>query len=358
MKPSDSHETRAALRRRWKFGVIAVVLATGGCVTALLLADVYLHTRVQNQAGVNVWGYRGSAVGRKKPGDIRVVVVGGSTAFGYGLPWNEAWPFYLDELLNTAPTRSRYQVINLGAPGQGAYGFSFDLADYAYLRYDVAILYEGYNDLGRPMAFDPTPGVVNHYLWRRQSPVYRMTGYFPVLPLVFREKAMALRAGGDLDAAYRGEVHFKPGLAAATTASVLASTARITDALGERLGSLTTGVALSHDPIDATSWAPYTDSVMAAAAGARARGVRVVVVTQPYVSDAHVAQQRALASALEARFHGDNGVRYVNLGDAVNLHDRSVAYDGLHLVAGANRTIAARLVGTVREMTGNLTHHD
>ena len=349
--------TSAALRR-WIFGVAAVVLATGGCIAALVLTDAYLHFRVQNQAGVNVWGYRGPVVGRKKPGDIRIVAIGGSTAFGYGLPWNESWPFYLDEFLNTAPASGRYQVINLGAPGQGAYGFSFDLTDYAYLQYDVAILYEGYNDLGRPMAFDPTPGVVNHYLWRRQSPVYRMTGYFPVLPLVFREKAMALRAGGDLDAAYRGEVHFKPGLAAATTASVLTSAARITDAIGERLGGLSPGVALSHDPIDTTTWTSYTDSVVAATAGARARGVRVVVVTQPYVSDAHVAQQRALAAALESRFRGDRGVRYVNLGEAVDLQDRSVAYDGLHLVARANRTIASRLVETVREISENLTHHD
>jgi lysophospholipase L1-like esterase len=350
-------ETTVSRRRKtWIFGAVTVALVVGAGTASLLLADVYLHRRVQNLAGVNVWGYRGPSVGRKRSGDVRIVALGGSTTFGYGLPWNEAWPFYLEAQLNEGPANARYQVVNLGAPGQGAYGFSFDLADYAYLGYDVAIFYEGYNDLGRPMAFDPTPRVVNHYLWRRQSPVFRLTGYFPVLPLVLREKAMALRAGGDLNAAYRGEVHFKPGLAAEATASVLASAATITDAIGKRLGGLSTGAALSHDPIDDTSWTTYTASVLAAVEQARSRRVGVAVVTQPYVSDAHVVQQRALAAALKARFGGDAGVRYVNLGDAVDLRDRAVAYDGLHLVARANRTIAERLTATVRELAVIVTH--
>jgi len=336
---------------RWKLGVAAVALAAGACLATLLLADLYLHRRVQNLAGVNLWGYRGPSVGRKRPGDIRVVALGGSTAFGYGLPWNEAWPFYVEQLLNAGSEAARYQVVNLGAPGQGAYGFSFDLADYRYLDYDVAIFYEGYNDLGRPMAFDPTPHVVNHYLWRRQSPVFRLTGYFPVLPLVFREKAMALRAGGDLNAAYRGEIAFKPGLAAEATASALAGAATVADALGRRLGTLSAGVPLSHEPVDDKQWTTYTGDVLDAAALARARGVRVAVVTQPYLSDAHVAQQRALSEALAARYAADPGVRYVNLGRTVDLQDRAVAYDGLHLVARANRTVAEHLVTTVRELS-------
>ena len=35
---------------------------------------------------------------------------------------------------------------------------------------------------------------------REQSPIFRATGYFPILPLAFREKAMALRSGGDIEA--------------------------------------------------------------------------------------------------------------------------------------------------------------
>src|SRR5689334_3161149 len=115
-------------------------------VVCLLAIDVYAHSRVQNSGGVNIWGYRGPTIGRKRLHEIRVVVLGGSTAFGYGVPSNEAFAFYLEGMLNARGTRP-FRVVNLGAPSQGAYGFRFDLADYAYLEYDVAILYEGYNDL-------------------------------------------------------------------------------------------------------------------------------------------------------------------------------------------------------------------
>jgi hypothetical protein len=341
---------RLTARRRFAFALMAVVLTATTCALAILLADIYLHIRVQNLAGVNVWGYRGSVVGRKPPGEIRVVVLGGSTAFGYGLPANESWPAYLDALLNGSCAGEKYRVVNLGAPGQGAYGFAFDLADYAYLAYDIVILYEGYNDLGNPMAFDPTPAIENHYLWRRQSPVFHLTGYFPILPLVFREKAMALRSGGQLDAAYRGEVHFSPGLAARMTASALTGAATVAEALGRRVGRLTDTATLSHAPLDTTTWRSYTDSVVKAVAAARTRGARVLVVTQPYISDAHVAQQKALAAAITTRFGVDDGVRYVNLGTTVDLRDSSVAYDGIHLVARANRTIAERLVKPVCEI--------
>jgi lysophospholipase L1-like esterase len=345
-------------RRRAAFAIVAALLAASLCAAVLVAADVYLHARVQDVAGVNVWGYRGPVIGRKRPDEIRIVALGGSTTFGFGLFANESWPFYLGELLNSESAAGRYRVVNLGAPGQGAYGFAFDLADYAYLHYDLAVLYEGYNDLGRPMAFDPTPGVVNHYLWRRQSPVYLLTGYFPILPLVFREKAMALRSGGDLDAAYRGEIRFKAGVAARMTASALAGTAAAAEAIGQRFGRFTGVAALSHAPIDSVSWKPYTDSVLIAVEYARARGVRVLVVTQPYLSDAHVAQQRALAAALSSRFASDAGVRYVNLGTAVNLQDHTVAYDGLHLVAAANRSIAERLVDPVRSLSADVAHDD
>lgn len=339
-------------RRRFAFALFSVLLALGLCGVALLGADLYLHVRVERLAGANRWGYRGPTVGRKRNGEIRIVALGGSTAFGLGLPWNEAWPFHLGQLLNGRSTEHHYSVVNLGAPGQGAYGFRFDLTDYSYLQYDAAILYEGYNDLGYGMTFDPTPGVENHYLWRRQSPVFRLTGYFPVLPLVLREKAMVMGAGGNLDAAYRGRVTFKPGLATRTTAAALTDAAEMAESLGHQLGRLTAAPLLSHAPLDTRSWAFYVDRVLTAVTYARERDVAVIVVTQPYISDAHVAQQQALADALAARFGRDAGVRYVNLGRTIQVSDHRLAYDGMHLVAGANRMIAEHLVPTVEAITG------
>jgi lysophospholipase L1-like esterase len=339
-------------RRKWLFAAITTGLALTVTAMLLIAMDVYLHHRVQNLGGVNVWGYRGPVIGAKRSNEIRIVVLGGSTAFGYGLPWTEAFPYQLQKALNARAQGGRvYTVVNLGAPGQGAYGFQFDLRDYAYLRYDSVILYEGYNDLGStdlPEAVPPRT-VQNRLLWRRQSPVYRLTGYFPVLPLVFREKAMALRAGGDLDAAYRGRVVFKPGLATRATAATLQEAAQIAETLGRSLDRVTRTSAAVLDPgsLDTVTWKAYTESVVDAVRTARARRCSVIVVTQPYASAAHMTQQNALASALRSAFGDDAGVRYVNLGLALNIRDRDVAYDGLHLRASANQVIANQLTEPV-----------
>jgi lysophospholipase L1-like esterase len=336
-----------AIRTKLLFSAATIGLTVVLSAAALLAVDVYLHSRVQDQGSVNVWGYRGPTVGRKQPGETRVVVLGGSTAFGYGVRWTEAVPYYLEQMLNARIGRSQYRVINLGAPGQGALGFRYDLADYAYLRYDIAVFYEGYNDLGRtdlPNAVPPRDAP-NDLLWRRQSPVFRATGYLPVLPLVFREKAMVLMAGGDLDAAYRGRAVFRPGLAARATAGALKAAAAIADSVGATVGTLTSEAAKEHAAaIDTAMWRHYTDRVVDAVSFARKRSIKVLVVTQPYASDSHVAQQRALAQALAVRFRDDAGVKYVNLGLEIDLRDRSIAYDGLHLVAKGNERIARRLV--------------
>jgi lysophospholipase L1-like esterase len=342
----------------WKrvlFAGVAVSLSAAIVAVILLGMDAYLHSRVQNDGGVNVWGYRGPSIGSKAAGEIRVAVFGGSTAFGYGVRWDEAFPYYLQSLLNRAAHGNRhYVVVNLGAPAQGAFGLRFDLADYAYLAYDVAILYEGYNDLGAtdlPNAVPPRDAV-NTLLWRRQSPVFRATGYMPILPLVFREKAMKLRSGGQLDAAYRGRVEFKPGLAARASAGALQTAAAIAESLGTTIGRVTGDPALAAQAgtLDTNTWRHYTDNVLAAVRFARARSVKVVVVTQPYASDAHIAQQRALAEALAAAFGKDDGVKYVNLGTAIDLRDRRIAYDGLHLVPRGNELVAEALVPAVLEM--------
>lgn len=56
-----------------------VVLLAG----VLLAADLYAHHRVERSVGVNRPGYRGPVAGRKQPGEPRVVMLGGSTVFGY-----------------------------------------------------------------------------------------------------------------------------------------------------------------------------------------------------------------------------------------------------------------------------------
>ena len=306
----------------------------------LLAVDVYLHHRVQNLGGVNVWGYRGPVITKKQPGEVRIVAIGGSTTFGYGLPWNESWPYYLERKLNQSKGSSRiYSVINLGAPAQGAFGFRYDLADYAYLRYDAAILYEGYNDLGDrdlPSAhFGHARTTACHSMRSRQldenAPTRKNDFGSPAVWILLNVRT-----------------EFKPGLATRATAAALETAAAIADRAGTQLGYLSSDVdAIERQSGNVESWRHYVASELGAIEYARTRGVKVLVVTQPYASDTHVAQQRALASAIASRFQHDGGVAYVNLGRLLDVRDREVAYDGLHLVAAANERVADALVPPV-----------
>src|SRR5262249_31473764 len=151
----------------------------------------------------------------------------------------------------------------------------------------------------------------------------------------------------DLDAAYRGKARFTPGLGTRATAAALQTAASIADRVGDELGVLSAHEAPDRTAGDVETWHHYVASVLDAVSYRRARRTTVVVVTQPYGSDMHVAQQKALAVALDRQFGSDKAVQYVNLGRLVDLRDRTIAYDGLHLVAPANRRVAEALVDPV-----------
>ena len=332
-------------RRKVLYALITVALVSGLGVLLLVGADVYVHWRTQDVAGVNVWGYRGAPIGSKPSGEIRVVMLGGSTVFGWGLPSHESIPAFLERRLNAAASGRRYSVVNLGAPGEGAYAFQFELADFEYLDYDIVVLYEGYNDLA-----SITPrGQNNYLLWRRESPVFRWTGYYPILPVVLREKSQVLLTGapGPGDRA-----RFEPGLPTRAAAGAMAAAAALTSQLGGQPGGLTPTPA--DAPVDDEchdTWKRYCGSVRDAVEWALARNKPVIVIGQPYLSDGHVEQQANVAAMLRARFGADGRVRYINLGHSVDMRDRSIAYDGIHLVASGNDLIASHLASPVLEIS-------
>ena len=353
MPVKSSGRTTIPRRRKIAYVVVTCAAVALACVSALTAFDVHLHHVVQDQAGVNIWGYRGDTVGRKRADETRIIALGGSTVFGYGLPSNESWPYYLGKkLAGTHRVKGPVTVVNLGIPTDSARTFVSTLGDYEYLHADIALFYEGYNDLG--LDTNPPKNVTNpavsHYLaWRHQSPIFRWTGYFPILPLVLNEKATLLLHGRD---AAPGEVAFRPDLATRTTAAAMKSAADIGVALERRLGQLTdVGVRRSQTlEADCGHWSEYCGAIEEAVRHALAHGQGALVITQPYVSDLHIDQQRALASMMARRFGSDTRVRYVNLGRLIDLRNRSIAYDGLHLVAGGNAKIADELVPVVLDL--------
>lgn len=83
------------------------------------------------------------SIGPKREGTIRIAVLGGSTTYGTQVSDEKTWAVRLESLLGEP-----YEVFNLGIPG---YGTAENLIQTAFhfseLRPDIAIYYEGWNDL-------------------------------------------------------------------------------------------------------------------------------------------------------------------------------------------------------------------
>jgi hypothetical protein len=343
----DRADLRATFSRRKRvvFAAIAVLIGLAVPVGVLVAVDVWLHHRLERWSGVSVWGYRGPAVGRKQPGERRIVLLGGSTAFGWGVPGHETISAQLETALRPlARNRAPVRVVNLGMPIQGAYSFRFTLEDFAGLRYDAAILYEGYNDLR------PEP---NYWVGRRESPIFRLTGYYPILPLAVWELTAVGRGTTDRE----GRPIFRPSHAGRTAEAVEAA-GRIGKALEAQLDRFAENDAIRRggpalkvtDVGCAPRWAHYCGAVYDGIQYALGRGAKVLVVTQPYVADVHREEQQALREMLARRFAGDPRVGYADLGTAIDLATSPLAYDGMHLTKEGNGVIAERLVPPVVQL--------
>jgi len=320
--------------RRIALKAATTVVSTAVIVSVLLGADLYLH----HKHGINLWGYRGPAVGQKQPGEKRVVVLGGSTAWGFGLKAGQDFPGQLQQRFaersrteGSAPIR----ILNLASNSEGAYSFRYTLHDYDYLDYDVVLLYSGYNDLYQQ----------NFYNFRHRSPVFIWTGYLPLLPTLTMDRISAWRKRS---AKENGPIVFAPPgrndseTSKQTSKSLQKQMGPLTDS-GQTASTITEGTCPAE-------WQFYCQQIYDVTDLALKHGKRVLVVTEPYISNKHVEQQRALEAMLKQRFEGQAHLRYLNLGRAVDLQDRSLCWDGMHLTEEGNRRIAEALIQPVLEI--------
>ena len=316
--------------------LLAASVSTVICLSIVGGMDFYLHHR----HGINLRGYRGSILGRKQPGEKRVAVLGGSTAWGYGLAAGQDFPAQLQTLLAKEQTTAgpAIKIVNLGFNNEGSYSFTYTLNDYNYLDYDAVLLYSGYNDLGELS----NPGRHNVQVFRHRSPVFNWTGYLPLLPTMTVDKWERWRQPRPDQ-----QVVFDPaGSKRAETASELE----------KRVGQLTAaGPQITAAPAGQcpAEWQFYCDHIYEAVDMALKRDRRVLIVGEPYISDRHIAQQAALEDMLRSRFSGQPGVRYLNLGRTVDLRDKSLCWDGMHLTEEGNRRVAAALTQPILD----LLHH-
>lgn len=301
-------------------------------VSVLCGAELYLHRK----HGINFRGYRGPIAGPKQAGEKRIAVVGGSNAWGFGLKVGQDFP---GQLRQRFAERSRtlggapIQILNLAYNAEGAYSLKYTLHDYDYLDYDVVLIYSGYDDLWRQ----------NFLVSRHRSKIFLWTGYLPLLPSLTMDKIGYW--GNRLTKGYQPAVSTLP--------SGNGTGEQTSESLQKQMESLTNSAQSNAGPADGTcpaKWQFYCQQIYEATDLALKRGKRVLVVTEPYISDMHVEQQRALEGMLNKRFEGQTNLRYLNLGHTVDLGDRSLCWDGMHLTEEGNRRIADALIQPVLEL--------
>jgi len=316
-------------------------------LVAFLSVDTYLHHRAdvhRSYAHVNRWGYRGPVLGPKRPGEYRIALVGGSTAFGLGTEREEAIPAVLERLLQQKTNRP-VTVVNLAFPADGAYADRWTLRHYRDLNYDAAIIYSGYNDLQGERRR-------NLAIHRHESAIFRLTGYYPWLPVVLKSKAAEWRRAPSGQTA-DGMPMVSPGILHSTGAATLEFLAALDRQL--RLSAQTLQSVPSptsgHDPL----WGFYREQIDGTIADLLAEHKHVVLVLPPRVratedgvgvpaAELHASQQAALRQLMNERFARNPSVLFVDLSDAVNLLDQRYAFhDRVHLNVAGSAIIAARL---------------
>jgi hypothetical protein len=287
-------------------------------ITGALLADIELHRRVDVRDGLNRQGYRGVLLPAKKTGECRIALVGGATVFSPAIGQPQSTGQVLENYLHQRwrwMTQQREfvytRVANLSQPNDTAARAGDALRDYHHLGFDIAAIVTGYNDL---------PGAVLTPQGRRDSALFRTAGYLPVLPAIVRGLPLV-----------------PPAPEVPTDIGWIRTHAGEID--GDR----------QPRPCE-PMWSRYCDAVADAVDYSLSQGQRVLVVTEPYVSRDHYAQQRALARMLAYRYGTDERVRYRDLGWALNQLDPRLAVDAVTLEPSGVEAFADGLVSSLIAM--------
>ena len=150
----------------------------------VIAADMRAHFRVQDLGGVNVWGYRGPVLNQRQPREIRIALVGGDLAYGWGVAAAETLPYFVRRLVSLDVSHEEPPVgvtaVNLAVRGMDAEEIASWLEHFAYLQPDIVCVL--------PDAASHATDAVR-FLPDRGSRIFSALGYSPILPLVVEEKA-------------------------------------------------------------------------------------------------------------------------------------------------------------------------
>ncbi len=290
-------------------------------LVVIWLSDLALHYFLNNYySWYNYKGYRGEIV---SPDDPTIIACfGGSTTYGYGVKKDKTWPYFLEELLKKEGLN--ISVVNLGANGQGIYGISHDLKLYDYLNYDIAILFNGYNDM--------MPELLQRNNLRGNDLLFRIFGYKQVIWPFIKERIFSIKGN-------KGHIEFDQNKIKED--NEYDQVARYFNALDTAARGM---VSKSEVP-----YKGYMKYLEASLGYLTSMEKEVLFVCPPGIS--HTLQQQEVKRFLNK---DDRQVSYFDIGPFVDLSNHKLCLDGLHLTPEGNYAIAKKLTPLIKEMIDNM----
>lgn len=134
--------------------------------TAYAMKPGYTRANIER---INSLGFRGEEISLIKPDEIyRIVAIGGSTTFAVYLPWNQSYPYLLQQELRNRFGTDKIEVINAGLTGStSAESFHRLPTQVLPLKPDMVVIYHAFNDL-LPRIFNDYQE--DYYHFRRSDP--------------------------------------------------------------------------------------------------------------------------------------------------------------------------------------------
>lgn len=282
-------------------------------VLLLIALDQYAHKKVQLVGGLNSWGYRGRVAPQRVFDETRLVTVGGTQAFGFGMAARETATSYLRFLVEAWVTHDRGPVtaVNLALPGLPRGAYADRLRQFGDLSPDLICVY-----------IDLAPNATAARHRANPSGVTRLTGYSPALPLVFQEKGDQLSGRGN------------------PLGWVMQVTGRALHGLDSQLARFAGDLPAHSDDVTAAVEAVEVALGMAPS----------VVVVLPEPLSAAAARERDQLSSVLSRFSDNARVRVVRLGDRTPGYRELLLPDGVNLGAAGQYRAAVEIEPAVSEL--------
>lgn len=320
------------------FGILTLVSTIIILLFLFLLIDLHYHKKYMYKWGLNYKGYRGKVVAKKEKNELRIVMLGGSTVFGYGVKYNETLSAYLEQELQkyfkSIGSDKKVSVINLGYNSEGVYAYYFNLIDFYYLNYDYVIIYTGYNDLG----------IGNTMVYRHSNFIFRYFGYMPIFPYLAREKIAAIQSNyykkkykSDNERINFGNRNMR------VTATDISRKLVIYNNLDEIIKRLRTikDLDFNIDNLKTDKWSWVKFYMKKSIDFLLSKNKKIIIINQPYLNNDHIEQEKSLSNFFKKEYGTNNNFYYLNLGNVMNLNSELVTFDGMHLKAKSTQEMAA-----------------